>query len=114
MRISGTQVRKVILLKKTVTKNDFNEDIIAWAADITKFANGEFCAEWWDQGGKEGLKDGQLAASKDIRAKCRYITGLNEADYRIRKDDLDYDIESIKEIGRNEGQMLILKRFDNE
>jgi hypothetical protein len=112
MKFFGEQIRKVTLIKKTITHGDHNEEIETWAADTTLFPSGEIYVEWWDQGGKE-FADGQLVAQKDIRAKCRFISGLNESDYRIRKDSKDYDIESIKEIGRNEGQMLILKKFDN-
>jgi len=113
MSIRGKQVRKVILLKKAITYGSHNEEVEAWAADITKFPEGEFYVEWWDQGGKEVLENGQLIAIKDIRAKCRYISGLNESDYMIRKNGRDYDIESVKEIDRNKGQILILKIVDN-
>ena len=113
MMQNGVQVRKVTLLKKTVTYGNYNEPIETWAADTTKYSDGIFYAEWWDQGGKEALKDNILAAYKDIRLKCRYISGLNERDYRIRKDGDDYDIESIKELDRRKGQILILKILDN-
>ena len=113
MRISGPNVKKVILLTKTVTYGDHNEEVVTWAADTSKFPEGKFYVEWWDQGGRETLANGQLTAIKDIRCKCRYITDLNESEYMIRKDSKDYDIESIQEIGRQEGQILILKLPDN-
>lgn len=114
MRFSGEQVRLVTLLKKSTTYNSHNEPVETWAADETLFEDGLFYAEVWDQGGKEFLESGQIIAQKDIRLKCRYITGLNESDYMIRLDSGDYDIESIKEIGRKDGQMLMLKKPDNK
>lgn len=113
MRISGKQVRKVVLLKKTTTENEYNEPIETWNPDTSKYSAGEFFVEWWDQGGKETLENGQIVAVKDTRCKCRYIADLNEKDYAIRKDK-DYDIQSIKEIGRSEGQLLILEARDNQ
>jgi len=113
MRISGTHVKKVILLKRTKTHDEQNQEIKTWVADTSKFPNGKFYVEWWDQGGREGIEGGQMAAIKDIRCKCRYISGLNEKDYMIRKGGVDYDIESIKELGRNEGQIIMLKLPDN-
>jgi len=113
MRFTGEQVRLVTLLTKTVTYSASNQPLDSWAADTSKFAEGKFYAEWWDQGGKEGIEGGQMVVVKDVRCKCRYITGLNERDYRIRKDSKDYDIENIKELGRKEGQILMLKIADN-
>ncbi|MBN2365730.1 MAG: hypothetical protein JXL67_06160 [Calditrichaeota bacterium] len=111
--LSGEQVRKVILLKKGETYGRHNEEKVTWSADTTKFPDGEFYVEWWDQGGTETLEGGQIIAVKDIRAKCRFISGLNEGEYKIRKDSQDYDIKSIKELGRRKAQILILKIADN-
>lgn len=117
MRISGKQARKVTLLKKSTTHNEYNEPVETWTADTANTAtdaSGNIYVEWWDQGGKETLESGQIVAVKDIRAKCRFITGLNESDYRIKKDGIEYDIESIKEINRREGQLLMLQARDNQ
>ena len=113
MRLSGEHIKIVTLLKKTTTYGDHNEPIETWAADTSLFPDGQFYVEWWDQGGKEMLTGGQIIAASDIRCKCYFISALNEADYRIRKDSIDYDIESIKEVGRQEGQILMLKKEDN-
>jgi hypothetical protein len=113
MRLQGEHMRLVTLLKKSTTYGDHNEPVETWAADTSLFPSGEFYVEWWDQGGREMLDGGQIIAQKDIRCKCYYISVLNEKDYRIRKDSKDYDIESIKEVGREEGQILMLKIEDN-
>lgn len=112
MRLGGLNIKPVTLIKKTVTYNDQNEPIETWAAD-SNYPSGKIYVEWWDKGGREMLTGGQLIATSDIRCKTYYIDGLNESDYKIRKDSIDYDIESIQEIGRQEGQMLMLKVEDN-
>jgi len=114
MRLDGKQVRKVTLLKKSTTYDKYNQPVESWAADTANYDNGNLFVEWWDQGGKEALQTGQVIAVKDVRCKCYYIPGLNERDYRIQKDGVEYDIQSIKEIGRKEGQMLILDSRDNQ
>lgn len=113
MRLGGENIKVVTLLKKTVTYGDHNQPIETWAADTSLFPSGKFFVEWWDQGGREQLTGGQIIASSDIRCKCYYISGLNESDYQIQKDSINYDIESIKEIGRTEGYILMLKKEDN-
>lgn len=107
----GEQVKKVTLLKKSTTYNDKNEPIDTWAAD-TQFPDGELYCEWWDQGGRERMEDGQIVVAKDIRMMTRRITTLNERDYRIRQNGDDYDIEMIKDIGRTK-QILMLDKKDN-
>ena len=115
MRISGENIKLVTLQKKTLTYGDHNEPIETWSADSSNDTgtNGEIYVEWWDQGGKEMLSSGQIIATNDIRCKTYYISGLNAAEYRIVKDSKNYDIESVKEVGRQEGQMLLLKIEDN-
>jgi len=114
MKFGGEQIRPVVLLTRSTTYNSHSEEINTWAADTAKFDNGKLFVEWWDQGGKEQMEGGQIVAYKDVRMKCRFITGLNEVDYRIQKDGKEYDIESVKELGRNEGQILMLKLHDNQ
>lgn len=116
MKFSGNQMRKVTLLKKTVTENEYNEQVATWPADTANSATddtGKIYMEWWDQGGREKMEGGLLVAVKDVRARCYYIDGLNEKDYRIKKDGVEYDIEHVKEIGRREGQQLMLMARDN-
>lgn len=108
MRFRGENMRKVTLLKRSVEQDDSNQPIETWTSQ------GEIYMEWWDQGGKEALESGQMIAVKDVRGKCRYVDGLNERDYRIEKDGQSYDIQNIKEIGRREGQMIIMDHRDNQ
>ena len=112
MRFSDKQVSKVTLLTRTKTYDEQNQEIDTWAADTSKFPSGQFYIEWWDQGGRETI-DGQEVAIKDVRGKCLFISGLNESDYRIRKDSKDYDIENVKEMNGNEFQILMLKYVNN-
>lgn len=116
MKFSGNQMRKVTLLKRTVTTNDYNEEVNTWSADTANSAtdaNGKIYMEWWDQGGREKMEGGLLVAVRDVRARCYYIDGLNAKDYRIEKDGVEYDIEHVKEIGRREGQQLMLVDHDS-
>lgn len=117
MRFSGDQIRLVTLLKKSTTHNDYNEPIEAWSADTDNDetdSNGKLYVEWWDQGGREVLTDGQTVATSDVRIKCRYIDGLNPNDYRIERDGVQYNIEQpIKEMGRREAQIVMLDARDN-
>jgi head-tail adaptor len=112
MRLGGINVKAVTLLTKTVTYGDHNQPIETWAAD-SNYPGGKIFVEWWDQGGRESMSGGQIIAQNDIRCKTYYIEGLNASDYRIRNNSKDYDIESIKELGRREGQILMLKIEDN-
>lgn len=114
MRFSGEQVRKIILLKKTTTTDEYNQPVTVWVPDTDRFTDGKFYMEWWDQGGKETLESGQRKAIQDVRGKCRFISGLNAKDYRIEKDGIEYDIQNIKEIGRREGQMVFMEARDNQ
>jgi head-tail adaptor len=117
MNYIGEQVRLVTLLKKTVTYNDYNEEVESWAPDTANDAtdsNGQLYVEWWDQGGKEVITDGQTVAVEDIRVKTRYIDGLNPREYRIRDGSEDFNIEQpIKRQGRGKSQILMLDRRDS-
>src|SRR5699024_879583 len=109
----GENIRKVTLLKKTTTFNEYNEPVESWDADAGQFEDGKLYVEWWDQGGKEALESGQIVAIKDIRIKpVEWIRNINEADYRIEKEGRQYDIQSIKEMGRSK-QIIMLKAGDN-
>lgn len=117
MRLDGRNIEQVQLLKKSTTKDSHNFDVVTWNVDTDNVAtddNGNIFAEWWDQGGKEGLEQGQVIAYKDVRCKIYHISGLNESEYAIQKGDVFYDIENIKEIHGKEGMILMLQEQDNE
>lgn len=116
MQFYGEQMRLVTLLKRTVTTNSQNEDVVSWDPDTENpltDANGKMYVRWWDQGGKERMEDGQVVAIKDVRCLTRYFSGMNEVDYAIKKDGVEYDIQNAKEVNRREGWMLVLEGRDN-
>ena len=108
MRFIGEHTEKIELQKRTLTYNDFNEEIQTWVKDRDLYA------EFFEQQGKEGQSDGQILAIQDTRCKIRYIHGLNKRDFRIKRGDDIYDIQSIVRAGRNKEQRLILEWRDNE
>ena len=118
MKLSGPRTRLVTLLKKSVTYDDYNQPIETWEPDSSPSTdNGKMYMEWWDQGGKEALESGQIVAVQDVRGKCRFIDGLTQQtqhNYRIEKDGVKYDIQNVKEVGRREGQILIMEARDND
>lgn len=113
MRLKAQKTRLVVLEKKTVTTDSYNQPVEAWNPTTDIFSSGEVFMEKWDQGGKE-TDDGQTTAFQDVRFKCRYIEGLNKRDYRINEAGVLFDIENIKELGRKEGQILITQKQDNK
>ncbi len=102
----GEHTELVSLEKRTIAYNDFNEEIETWTEDR------EVYAEFFERQGKEGDTDGQIVVVQDIRCKVRYISGLNEADYRINRDGTIYDIISIVREGRRRNQLLMLERVE--
>ena len=108
MRFVGEHTELIELQKRTLTYNDFNEEIETWAKDRDLYA------EFFEQQGKEGESSGQILVVQDIRCKIRYVEGLNEKDYRVKRGDEIYDIQSIVREGRNKEQRLVLERRDNE
>lgn len=116
MKFKGEHTEKCTLKKRTVTTNDFNEEIEDWDSNDTTIY-----AEFYEQQGREGDSDGQVAVIQDVRCKVRYRSGLDpdegntpEADYRIQRGQTTYDIESVVKKGRREAMKLMLKRRDNE
>lgn len=107
MILHGDRVRKLTVQKRSVTTNDFNEDVETW----NDFA--EIFGEKWERQGKEADVDGQVAVLQDVRFKIRFID-INEKDYRIVENGTIFDIENKQEIGRREGWWLMCKLKDNQ
>lgn len=108
----GERVEKVTAKKRAVTYNDFNEVVEDWDSnDISLYA------EFWGRHGKEGEQNGQVLVVQDTRCKVRYnarfdtrISPDAEADNRIVRNNITYDITSILNEDRGKTQLLMLER----
>lgn len=108
MRFIGEHTEKVGLEKRTVSYGDANDVVETWTSYKSLYA------EFWERQAKEGEQDGQILVIQDVRCKIRFISELNEVDYRINRNGEIYDIQSIVRVGRNKEQLLILERRDND
>lgn len=113
-RFKGEHTEKVTLKKRDVTYNSLNEQVEDWDSN-----DESIFAEFFARHGKEGEEGGQVLVIQDTRCKIRYKSGLDptensspEADYRIERGNVTYDIESIVMEGRNKTMKLMLKRRD--
>jgi SPP1 family predicted phage head-tail adaptor len=107
MRFEGDRTRKLTLQKRSVTYNDYNEEVETWNDEATIYG------EKWEKQGKEADADGQIAVLQDVRFKIRY-RDINEKDYRLKLGSDIYDIENKQEIGRREGWWLMCRYKDND
>lgn len=108
MNFKGEHTRRVILEKREVTYNEYNEEIEVWKSYKELFA------EFYARQAKEGVVEGQNIVVQDKRCKIRYVDGLNEADFRIKDGGTIYDITSIIPAGRRKELRLMLEKRDNE
>lgn len=124
MRISGKQAKKVTLLKKSTTHDEYNQPVESWAADTANTStdsSGKIYVERHFKGGDEGLESGQIVAWQRGKFKIRYISELDpsvnknaQSDYMIRDGELDYDIINVQPINGREGMWIKLKARDND
>ena len=111
MRFDGEHTEPVTLQLRSVTKNDHNEQVYTWS-DYRKLY-----AEFYSRQGKQAASDGQILVVQDLRCRIRWISNLNERDYRIIRPKMGneiYTITSIVQEGRRKYLLLMLERRDNE
>jgi head-tail adaptor len=115
MRFNGDHTERVTLKKRSISYNDFNEQVEDWDSNDT-----EMYAEFWEKHGKEGDTDGQILVMQDVRCKIRYREDLDpdynhspESNYRIKRGVTVYDVVSIVKEGRRKALLLMLTRRDN-
>jgi SPP1 family predicted phage head-tail adaptor len=106
MLSTKTQVGKrdvrIIIQSRTLTKNDFNEDIETWATFATVWS------AWKDSQGVESYQADQLTVSRTSLVDIRYLEGVTEQ-MRIIRDDRYYEIVGIDRPDRK--RSLILKAY---
>lgn len=117
MSIRGKRVQYIIVEKKEVTYDDYNEPIENWvpAANLDGItdSNGGIYAEERFDGGNESVKEGQMLSWQRVIWKVDVMESLNTKDYRFTFDGSIYDIEDIWKIGRGT-QMVKTERQDNQ
>ena len=97
---AGKLDKQVVLESFTTTTNDFGEQVESWSTLATVWA------QVIPQMGKEIYDAAQVNAIDLLIFRIRYRTDLNRK-HRIQYNGQTYDIETIVEIGRNEGLEIL-------
>lgn len=93
--------RKITLQQSITTQDTYGEPDVTWSdyADVW--------AEVRTQSGREIFSAGKVA-EVDAIFKIRYISSLDET-WRIVYGSRNYDIKSIKELGRQDGLEILAR-----
>jgi len=96
---SGDLDRKIIIQKTVETRGSAGEEVILWIDFADVWASKK------DVSGLETFTQGKPQGFSNTVFKIRYLKGLTNK-MRIVFDGINYDIESIKELGRREGHEI--------
>lgn len=97
---AGKKDSRIVIQVATWARDAAGEVTATWATSSTVWA------EVREQTGKEVFQSDQRAAQIDRVFVIRYISGLNQKDYRILYESDVYDIFEIVENGRRSGLTL--------
>jgi SPP1 family predicted phage head-tail adaptor len=97
---AGRLDRRVTIQSRTLTRNDYGEQIETWADDDTVWG------ERFDLRGREFFTARQVSADVTTRFRLRYRTGLTVL-HRLVCEDVTYDIHQVSEIGRRQGLEIL-------
>jgi SPP1 family predicted phage head-tail adaptor len=99
--MSGRLDRQITLQEPTTSQNSYGEQTTTWSDSATVWAQVQ------QQSGREMFAAGKLA-EVDMLFKIRYRSSVDET-WRISYDGRTYEIESVKELGRQDGLEIAAK-----
>ena len=104
--VAGRMDRRITLQSFTETPNAIGEPVKTWAnlASVP-----DMWAEVTPLRGAELFASQQIAGEADTRFRVRYRDDLG-AEMRVVYEGANYDIQSILEIGREEGLEILAKK----
>jgi len=97
---AGQMDRRVVIESAGSTLDTFGESIETWSTFATVWASVRV------NGGRESFDSDQVIAEGTTTFKIRYLSGMSER-MRIVYNSANYDIQSIKELGRKEGLEIL-------
>lgn len=97
---AGRLDRRITIKTKSVSQNDFGEEIVTWTDVTTVWAQRSPLK------GYERWVAQQVAASVDERFRIRFRTDVSPEDI-VEFEGREYDITSVTEIGRRAGLELL-------
>jgi len=103
MRI-GKLRHRITFQQRTTTQNSYGELTETWADYATRWASVEPLK------GREYFSAKQTQAEVDVRFRCRYLSGLNTADFRIKYGSRIYDIVSIINVDERNKELIIMAK----
>lgn len=100
---SGRLRFRITLQETSVTRGEYNEEVITWSDVATVWADVQPLR------GREFIEAQQEGAEIDVRFVIRYRDGLSP-EMRIQYDSRTYDVVHINHVGERQREMEILAR----
>lgn len=96
---AGRLDRRITIKRKSITQNDFGEEITTWVTVATVWA------QKIEARGAERFSAQQFIGHAVTTFRIRWSTTVSEitAEHQISFDGRDFDVTDIREIGRREG-----------
>lgn len=104
---AGRLDRRIAIQNPIELRNATGEKSITWPNGISVWAGVE------PLNGREGLESDQITAMSMTKFYIRFISAISEKS-RIVYNGKNYDIHSIRELGRREGLEIIAKVTDKQ
>ena len=97
---AGDMERRVTIQSRTLTRNDYGEQIETWADVATVWG------ERIDLRGREFFAARQLSAEISTRFRLRYRTDITVL-HRLVCESVTYDIHQVSQLGRHGGLEIL-------
>jgi len=100
----GRMDARITIQRATVVTNDYGERVPTWATLATVWAD----IIWREGSGAERIASDQILSKQPVHFLIRYSTTVSSvsAKDRVSYGGKSYEIETIQEIGRNDGLRL--------
>ena len=100
----GRMDARITIQRATVVTNDYGESVPTWATLATVWAD----VIWREGSGAERIASDQILSKQPVHFLIRYSTTVSSvsAKDRVAYGGKSYEIETIQEIGRNDGLRL--------
>jgi SPP1 family predicted phage head-tail adaptor len=100
----GRMDARITIQRATVVTNDYGERVPTWATLATVWAD----VIWREGSGAERIASDQILSKQPVHFLIRYSTTVSSvsAKDRVSYGSKSYEIETIQEIGRNDGLRL--------
>lgn len=101
---AGTLRHRIIIQKKTITRNSLGEEVAIWADYDTVWSN----IRRQIATSRQTYVDPQFQSRVPYEIKIRYRTDLNVTEYRIKNGDVYISIDNILDEDNNKIALFLL------